>query len=122
MRKTATPREIPPPLELECLKALWEIGAANVREVRGVVTRERELAYTTVMTILERLAKKGHVMRRKVGRSFVYEPRLSRDHVLQVALHDFLRVHFDGSEERLLEYLQSPPARVNAAAAGEGPA
>lgn len=72
-------REMPPPLELECLKALWNLGEGNVKDVRRALTANRALAYTTVMTVLDRLARKGGVARRKVGRSFVYAPVLRRE-------------------------------------------
>ncbi|MEK7407556.1 MAG: BlaI/MecI/CopY family transcriptional regulator, partial [Acidobacteriota bacterium] len=75
------PREIPPPLELECLKVLWQLGEGRVRDVRQALLPGRKLAYTTVMTVLDRLARKGGVERRKVGRSFLYWPLLSRDQV-----------------------------------------
>ncbi len=104
MRKPSQ-REIPPPLELECLKALWEMGEGNVKDVRTALTRNRNLAYTTVMTILERLARKGGVARRKVGRSFVYAPLLSRDHLRELALRKLVNSFFEGSEENLLAHL-----------------
>lgn len=121
MPRTRQPREIPPPLELECLKALWEFGEANVKDVRQVLMRNRPLAYTTVMTILERLARKGGVTRRKVGRSFVYEALLSREHLRQVAVRELVDSFFDSSEQELLDYLikggTTPPTVLSAAAA-----
>jgi penicillinase repressor len=74
MRKAAS-RAIPPPLELLCLNALWSRGEGSVKEVRELVAPSRALAYTTVMTVLERLARRGIVTRRKAGRAFVYAPR-----------------------------------------------
>ena len=100
-------REMPPPLELECLKALWILGEGNVRDVRQALTQNRNLAYTTVMTVLDRLARKGGVARRKVGRSFVYAPVLSRDVLRRLALKDLVDSFFDGSEQALLEYLRN---------------
>ncbi|MCC6394611.1 MAG: BlaI/MecI/CopY family transcriptional regulator, partial [Bryobacterales bacterium] len=50
MRQPRQPKEIPPPLELECLKALWAIGEGNVRAVQAQMEARRKLAYTTVMT------------------------------------------------------------------------
>ena len=79
MRKPAGPREIPPPLEMECLKALWDLGEANVHQVREHLAATRPLAYTTVMTLLERLAKRGRAARRKQGRGFVYNPEVTRE-------------------------------------------
>ena len=55
--------EIPPPLELACLTVLWKRGEADVGEVREAMREARPLAYTTVMTVLERLAAKGMVTR-----------------------------------------------------------
>lgn len=106
MRRPAPPRDIPPPLELICLRALWRLGEGNVHAVRELVTREKPLAYTTVMTLLDRLASKGAVSRRKVGRSFVYSPQVARDTMRRHALREFLESYFDGSIEQLLAFLR----------------
>jgi predicted transcriptional regulator len=98
-------REIPPPLELECLKVLWTLGEGNVKDVREALTSNRSLAYTTVMTLLDRLARKGGVARRKVGRAFVYAPVLSRGVLRRLAVQDLVNQFFDGSREELTAYL-----------------
>ena len=105
MRKAAT-RDIPPPLELLCLNALWSLGRGSVKEVRELVTPNRTLAYTTVMTILDRLARRGVVTRRKSGRAFVYEPSVSRDAMRRLALKEFLDSYFESSQDQLLQFLQ----------------
>jgi predicted transcriptional regulator len=115
MRKAGPPREIPPPLELDCLKVLWLLGEGNVKEVRKALAESRPLAYTTIMTVLDRLVRKGGVSRRKVGRSFVYAPVLTRESLRRIAVRELVRCFFGGSEEALLEYLQNPP-KANAAA------
>jgi len=107
MRKAAPPRDIPPPLELECLKVLWTLGEGNVKDVRQVLTRNRNLAYTTVMTILDRLVRKGGVARRKAGRYFIYSPVLSREALRRLAVKELVDGFFDGSPDALLEYLRS---------------
>jgi BlaI family penicillinase repressor len=107
MRRPSPPREIPPPLELECLKALWSIGEGNVRDVRQALSGNRDLAYTTVMTVLDRLVRRGNVARRKVGRSFVYAPILTRDAVRRLALRELIDSFFNASENELLAYLTS---------------
>src|SRR5258705_6396994 len=86
MGNPAPPREIPPPLELECLKALWALGEGNVKEVRDHLAPGRPLAYTTVMTLLERLVRKGGGSRRKVGRSFRDSAVLRQDAMRRVSL------------------------------------
>jgi len=106
MRKPGPPRDIPPPLEMLCLKALWSLGEGNVGEVRRLVSESKPLAYTTVMTVLERLARRNIVSRRKSGRAFVYAPHISRDSIRRLALKEFVDGFFDGSPEKLAEFLR----------------
>jgi len=63
-------------LEIAVMEILWASGEANVHDVARRLTRP--LAYTTVMTTLDRLYKKGLLDRRKAERAFVYVPRLSK--------------------------------------------
>lgn len=105
MRKPGRSSEIPPPLELECLKALWRIGTGSVKDVRDVLTENRSLAYTTVMTVLERLVRRGAVGRTKQGRAFTYQARLDREQARQLAVKELVATYFGGSEEALREYL-----------------
>lgn len=116
MRRPGPPREIPPPLELECLKALWSLGEGNVSLVRQALSASRNLAYTTVMTVLDRLVRRGALARRKVGRSFVYTPLLSRETLRRRAVRELLDSFFNGSERELLAYLGTHEAPPNGAA------
>jgi predicted transcriptional regulator len=63
-------------LELTVMQILWDRGESNVRDVAGRL--DRPLAYTTVMTTLDRLFKKGLLARRKEDRAFIYSPKYSR--------------------------------------------
>lgn len=65
------------PLEMELMQILWSRGESNVRDV--ACRLDRSLAYTTVMTTLDRLYKKGFLDRRMPDRAFVYSPRFSRE-------------------------------------------
>ena len=65
------------PLEQEVMDAVWKLSAANVRDVVGQM--ERPLAYTTVMTTLDRLYKKGLLTREMTDRAFLYSPMLTRE-------------------------------------------
>lgn len=61
------------------MEVLWSNDSAmSVREVLAELTRDRDLAYTTVMTVLDRLAKKGRVTRELHGRAWFYRPAESR--------------------------------------------
>lgn len=114
MRRPAPPREIPPPLELECLKTLWKIGEASVKDVREDLAASRALAYTTVMTLLDRLTRKGAAARRKVSRQFLYSAVLPREVVRRLAVGELVEGLFDGSEADLAAFLEgrveAPPA------------
>jgi predicted transcriptional regulator len=101
-----TVREVPPPLELAGLSALWHLQEANVRCVQEVVAQSRPLAYTTIMTVLDRLVRKGKLNRRKVGRSFVYAPSQTRDSLRRAAVRELVEGYFDGSEAALVAFLQ----------------
>ncbi len=113
MRRPAPPREIPPPLELECLKTLWKIGEASVKDVREDLAVSRGLAYTTVMTLLDRLTRKGAAARRKVGRQFLYSAVLPREAVRRLAVGELVEGLFDGSAADLAAFLdgrvEAPP-------------
>jgi BlaI family transcriptional regulator, penicillinase repressor len=90
------------------------LGEANVKDVRRVLTGNRKLAYTTVMTVLDRLERRGGVCRRKVGRSFVYTPTLSRESLRRLALKEFVDSFFDGSTDSLKSYLvDAAPAEAD---------
>jgi predicted transcriptional regulator len=109
-------RDVLPPLELLCLKALWSLQEGNVKDVRQIVAQARPLAYTTIMTVLDRLVRKGRITRRKVGRAFVYSPQTSRDFMRRAAIRELLDGFFDGSEEQLMVFLRTSEAPVAAAA------
>ena len=78
----------------------------SVKDVRSAIAGSRELAYTTVMTVLDRLEKKGGVERRKIGRSFIYVPLLSREALRKLAVKDVVDSFFEGSYEELTAYLK----------------
>lgn len=119
MRQAAA-RAIPPPLELLCLNALWALGEGSVKDVREVVAPSRALAYTTVMTVLDRLARRAIVTRRKTGRAFVYAPAVSRDAMRRLALKEFLDSYFESSQHQLVRFLQDESRPEPAAALRSG--
>jgi len=103
------PRDVLPPLELLCLNALWTLTEGNVKDVQQIVAQARPLAYTTIMTVLDRLVRKGKITRRKVGRAFLYSPTTSRDTMRRAAIRELLDGFFDGSEEQLIAFLSEVP-------------
>ncbi len=94
-----------PPLELECMKALWALGKGTIHEIRGRLMAKRPLAYTTVMTVMDRLARKGVVEREKRGRAHLYHPGISERLVLERAIARLAESFFQGSRNELRRYL-----------------
>jgi BlaI family transcriptional regulator, penicillinase repressor len=89
--------------ELRVMKALWEVGTGTVADVRAELgKRGQELAYTTVMTLLGRLATKHAVVVDKAREPFVYRPAHRRESVLRDRLREFVREVFDGHAESLV--------------------
>jgi predicted transcriptional regulator len=116
------------PLELDCMNTLWPIGEGTVREIRDQLAPRLPRAYTTIMTIMDRLARKGIVERRKSGRAYIYRPTLSLEDARTHALGQIVESFFGGSREIAAAYLrdgnshpgddgEARPAMVFAAAA-----
>ncbi len=95
------------PLELDCLNALWPRGEATVREIQQALAPTRPRAYTTIMTILDRLAQKGVVERRKTGRAWTYRANVSAQDARSRAVTQLINGFFDGSAEALTAHLES---------------
>lgn len=91
--------------EHRIMSVLWERGEASVREITQVLAPEHNLAYTTVLTTTRILADKGYVNFRKLGRSHVFKPLVSKDDARTGALKTILRTLFDGSPRLLAQHL-----------------
>lgn len=75
-------------LQLEIMAVLWDRGEATVEEVREALAPDRDLAHTTVSTLLSRLAKREVVRRRKEGRSYVYSPAVEPERVQRSVVNE----------------------------------
>src|SRR5215831_9394676 len=82
------------PLERRVLEALW--SRSDPASVRDLQPEFREIAYTTLMTTLDRLHRKGILDRTKQGRAFFYQPRLTRPQFDSVRAVDALKVALEG--------------------------
>ncbi len=87
----------PTELELEILKILWREGALTGRQVRDALVEFRDLAYTSVMTIMGIMENKGYVRRKKQGSSFVYSARIKEKVTTRRMLLDLVERAYDGS-------------------------
>ncbi len=91
--------------ELRLMDVLWRKGTGTVGEIADSVAADPPLAYTTVLTTLRILEKKGFVKHTKQSRAFVYEPAIDRDQASSGAVRHLLRRFFDDSPELLVANL-----------------
>src|SRR5258707_6191414 len=103
------------PLKLEIMNVLWRLDDANVKAVQQALPRE--LAYTTVQTVLNILQRKGKVKRAKRDRAYFYTPMVSQSQVARHAVSDMVERLFGGSAESLvmsmLEARQLTPQKLD---------
>jgi predicted transcriptional regulator len=97
-------------LEAVVMDLLWSCdGPASVREVLGDLQRDRDIAYTTVMTVMDNLHRKGLLVRHMEGRAYRYQPAQSRAEHNAALMGEVLA----GSNDRtatLLHFLEQMPA------------
>ncbi len=104
--------DTPSDRELEALKILWDRGEVTVRDLAdamnaGVAAKDR-LAYTTVLSLLQVMEQKGLVGHRRVGKAYVYVPRVERQSTVRRLAGAFLDKVFDGAvDEYLVHALES---------------
>ncbi|MBI1357265.1 MAG: hypothetical protein GC160_23235 [Acidobacteria bacterium] len=91
---------------MEVMKILWEVETATVAGVQERLKPSRPLAYTTVMTVLDRLTRKHVAARRKQGRGYVYRPTWSREDACELALDRLLADFFHNDAAKLSGYLR----------------
>ncbi len=87
----------PTELEMEILKVLWRDGPATVRHVRESLAGFRDLAHTSVSTIMNIMVDKNYLRRSRHGLRYVYEAEVSRQATTGGMLADLVERAFDGS-------------------------
>lgn len=94
-------------LETTIMQVLWSSDVPmTVRAVFETVSRDRQLAYTTVMTVLDRLAKKGRVARRQEGRAWLYVPAATHSEMVVRAMAELLDEAGDEANLVLAQFVE----------------
>jgi len=108
------PGESPSDRELEALKVLWDRGEVTVRDLAEAMNAgagkrgDDELAYTTVLSLLQVMEQKGFVGHRREGKAYIYVPRVERQSTIRRLAGTFLEKVFDGAvDEYLVHALES---------------
>ena len=101
--------QLPTERELDALKILWERGPTTVREIwQSLRERDADLAYTSILSLLQSMEQKGLVDHRSAGRAYEYFPRIERASTFQGLAGRFLDQVFDGAlDEYLVHALDS---------------
>jgi len=91
--------------ELEIMKVVWKLDTPTVRQVYEAMREHRQIAYTTVMTMMNILETKGYLKKRQGERAFVYTPSQPEKQVIRSMVREFVDRVFNGAAEPLLLHL-----------------
>lgn len=92
------------PLETEVMETVWELGDTTVRDVHATLAERRDLAYTTIMTTMARLASKGLLLRDTSGLAHRYRPAISREEYADTTVTSVVDWLVDRFPEPALSY------------------
>jgi len=96
---------VPTEQELEILKIVWRLKRATVREVYETLLEGRRIAYTTVLTMMNILERKGHLRKQRETKAFVYAATRPQRQVVGKMVREFVDRVFNGSARPLLVHL-----------------
>ncbi len=93
------------PLETEIMQILWQEGSSTVKKVHRKLSQQRDIAYTTVMTTMSRLADKGVLNRERDGLAYVYTPVISEDEFVNLVVRQVLDGLLDDYSDTAISYM-----------------
>jgi predicted transcriptional regulator len=101
------------PLETEIMQILWQEKRSTVKKVHRKLAQNRDIAYTTVMTTMGRLAEKGVLDRHREGLAYVYTPAISEEEFVTMVVHQVLDGLMDDSSDMAVDYMIDYLAKNN---------
>lgn len=93
------------PVEHELMEILWKLGQGTVRDVIACLPKSRDLAYTSVSTILRILQQKKILTAVKAGKQHIYKPLLSKDKFTTHSVKTMVKHIFSGNSVNMVAYL-----------------
>ncbi len=99
------PKSVPTDQELEILKVIWQLGPSTVRDVYLEMQKHRKIAYTTVLTMMGILERKGHLKKTAGERAYLYRSAKPQAQVTAGMVKEFVGRVFSGSTKPLLVHL-----------------
>ncbi|MCS6840483.1 MAG: BlaI/MecI/CopY family transcriptional regulator [Roseiflexus sp.] len=101
------------PLETEIMQIIWQDERSTVKKVHRKLSQQREIAYTTVMTTMSRLAEKGVLRRHREGLAYVYTPAISESDFITMVVQQVLDGLLDDYSTTAVDYMIDYLARRN---------
>lgn len=98
-------KSVPTDQELEILKVIWQLGPSTVREVHQELLQHRKIAYTTVLTMMGILERKGHLKKTAGEKAYLYRTAKPQAQVTAGMVKEFVNRVFNGSTKPLLVHL-----------------
>ena len=92
-------------LQRAVIEVVWELGEASVHQVRERLGRKKKLAYTTVLTTLQKLEKSGWLRHRSEGKVYIYTPVKTREEAGAGSVRKFVERIFDGDAVLMFQHL-----------------
>lgn len=92
-------------LQRAVIEIIWDLEQASVHQVRERLARTKKLAYTTVLTTMQKLEKAGWLCHRAVGKSYVYRPTRTREEAGARSVRRFVNRIFDGDAVLMFQHL-----------------
>ncbi len=92
-------------LQRAVMEVVWRRGEASVHDVLRELGTRKKLAYTTVLTVLQKLEKAGWLEHRNEGKSYIYTPTASRDEAGAGSVRGFLKRVFEGDAVAMFQHL-----------------
>ncbi|MFU8862047.1 MAG: BlaI/MecI/CopY family transcriptional regulator [Cyclonatronaceae bacterium] len=99
MRKSLTPVG---ETEMEVLNHVWDLGEASVNDVLDRILKDREVAYTTIMTVMKNLTDKNYLKYKKNGNKYIYSAAVNPDDVRFNLVDGIVEKVFRGSPKELM--------------------
>lgn len=101
------------PLETDIMQIIWQDERSTVKKVHRKLSQQREIAYTTVMTTMSRLAEKGVLRRHREGLAYVYTPAISETDFVTMVVQQVLDGLLDDYSTTAVDYMIDYLARRN---------
>ncbi len=92
-------------LQRAVIEIVWRLGRASVHDVRRQLARRKKLAYTTVLTVMQKLEKDGWLTHRAEGKSYIYLPTRTREQAGAKSIRKFIKHVFDGDAVLMFQHL-----------------